>query len=183
MSRMQNIATEGPLSPDQPESERRGFLKLATVVLTFLVGLAAGIPIVGNVVGPIFRTKKTYWAKVAELNSLPVGQPVKLIFASQTVFAYIRETVLRNIWAIKHSPTEITVFSPICPHLGCEYNWNPKTSHFECPCHGSVFALDGKVLAGPAPRPLDTLPAKMEGGQLFVEWERFRIGIPQKIAV
>jgi menaquinol-cytochrome c reductase iron-sulfur subunit len=159
------------------------FLKFATGILTFLVGLTVGIPVIGYVVGPIFRTKKPYWAKVAELDSLLVGQPVKLIFASQTVFAYIRETVLRDIWAVKHSQTEVTVFSPICPHLGCEYNWNAKTSHFECPCHGSVFALDGKVLAGPSPRPLDTLPMRLEGGQLLVEWERFRIGIPEKIAV
>jgi quinol---cytochrome c reductase iron-sulfur subunit, bacillus type len=183
MSRTQCIVTKGSSPPDQLETERRGFLKLATGILTFLVALALGIPVIGSVVGPIFRTKKPSWAKVAELNSLPVGQPVKLIFASQTVFAYIRETVLRNIWAIKYSPTEVTVFSPICPHLGCDYNWNPKTGHFECPCHGSVFALDGKVLAGPAPRHLDTLPTRLEGGQLFVEWERFRIGIPQKIAV
>jgi quinol---cytochrome c reductase iron-sulfur subunit, bacillus type len=183
MSRTQNILIKGPLPPDQLETERRGFLKLATVILTFLVGLTVGIPVIGNVVGPIFRTKKPYWAKVAELDSLPAGQPVKLIFVSQTVFAYIHETVLRNIWVVKHSPTKVTVFSPICPHLGCEYSWNTQTSHFECPCHGSVFALDGKVLAGPAPRPLDTLPTRLEGGQLLVEWERFKIGIPEKIAV
>jgi menaquinol-cytochrome c reductase iron-sulfur subunit len=183
MSGMQDISIKRSLPADQVESTRRGFLKLVTGTLTLLVSLAVGIPIIGVVIGPVFRTKKPYWVRLAELNSLPVGQPVKLTFASQTLFAYIRETVLRNTWAIKHSTSEITIFSPICPHLGCEYNWNPKTSHFECPCHGSVFALDGKVLAGPAPRPLDTLPAKLEGEELFVEWEMFKIGIPLKIAI
>jgi quinol---cytochrome c reductase iron-sulfur subunit, bacillus type len=183
MSSMQDIFIKEPLPADQMESTRRGFLKLATGTITFFMGLVIGIPIIGTVVGPVFRTKKPYWAKVAELNSLPVGKPVKLTFASQTVSAYIRETILHDVWAIKHPTSEITVLSPICPHLGCEYNWNPQSSHFECPCHGSVFALDGKVLGGPAPRPLDTLPTKVDGGNLFVEWETFKIGVVKKIVV
>jgi menaquinol-cytochrome c reductase iron-sulfur subunit len=183
MSGMHDIPLKGSLRADQVESTRRGFLKLATGTLTFLVSLTIGIPIIGAVIGPVFRTKKTSWAKVAELNSLPIDKPVKLTFASQTEIAFIREKMLRTIWAIKHSTLEISVFSSICPHLGCQYNWNLQTSHFECPCHGSVFALDGKVLGGPAPRPLDNLPTKIEGKELFVEWEMFKIGIPQKIAV
>ena len=33
------------------------------------------------------------------------------------------------------------------------------------------------------PRPLDTLPTKIEKGELFVEWETFKVGIPEKILV
>ena len=35
--------------------------------------------------------------------------------------------------------------------------------------------------AGPAPRPLDTLPEKVENGELWVEWERFKLGIHEKV--
>jgi nitrite reductase/ring-hydroxylating ferredoxin subunit len=34
----------------------------------------------------------------------------------------------------------------------------------QCPCHGSVYAADGRVLSGPAPRSLDTLPMQVQGG-------------------
>jgi Rieske Fe-S protein len=50
--------------------------------------------------------------------------------------------------------------SAICTHLGCSYRPfgppNPEYPqvHALCPCHGSVFARDGQVLDGPAPRPL-----------------------------
>jgi Rieske Fe-S protein len=44
-----------------------------------------------------------------------------------------------------------------------------------------MFAPDGKVLYGPAPRPLDTLPYKVESGVLFVRYERFQVGTPEKI--
>lgn len=43
----------------------------------------------------------------------------------------------------------------VCTHLGCLYEWIPMTGRFECPCHGSKFALTGDYLAGPARRSLD----------------------------
>jgi cytochrome b6-f complex iron-sulfur subunit len=42
--------------------------------------------------------------------------------------------------------------SPICSHAGCEVRVMP--SSFECPCHGSVYSVEGEVEDGPAPRPL-----------------------------
>lgn len=40
--------------------------------------------------------------------------------------------------------------APRCPHLGCALRWNPFEHSWDCPCHGSRFAEDGKVLNGPA---------------------------------
>ena len=42
--------------------------------------------------------------------------------------------------------------SPICSHAGCEVRVMP--SSFECPCHGTVYSVEGEVEDGPAPRPL-----------------------------
>ncbi len=165
------------------EITRRGFLAMATGVLTSFVILIAGIPVIGELIGGIYREKKSSWVKVTDIASLPIGQPVNPTFPMEEVQAYIRQIDLRKVWVVKHSAMSVTVFSPICVHLGCHYNWNPQTQHFECPCHGSVYALDGKVLGGPAPRPLDTLPEKIEGTTLFVKWEEFQVGIPEKIPV
>lgn len=165
------------------ESSRRGFLQWGTGVLTFLCGLAVGIPLIGSFVGPAFRTMKTNWIKVAEIGTLPGGLPISLTAADVQVDAYVQESVIRHLWAVKKSDTDITVFSPICPHLGCYYNWNSASGRFECPCHGSVYAPDGTVLGGPAPRRLDTLPTKIENGKLYVEWKQFKSGTPEKIPV
>ncbi len=37
-----------------------------------------------------------------------------------------------------------------CPHLGCALKWNPQEHSWDCPCHGSRFTKDGKVLNNPA---------------------------------
>ncbi len=165
------------------DTERRGFLKWATGILASLVCVAVGVPVIGTLIGPAFRSRKLAWTKVGKVNDLFAGEPTKLTFAVKTTSAYISETVLHDVWVIKQPSLKVTAFSPICPHLGCEFNWNAQTNHFECPCHGSVYAVNGKVLGGPAPRPLDTLSTKIQSGELYVEWEMFKVGIPEKVPV
>ena len=165
------------------ESTRRGFFKRAVGVLISLCGLTVGVPLIGSFVGPVFRATKTNWIKVGEVGSWPEGKPLSLTVKDIQADAYIRESVIRHLWVVKSSDTKVTVFSPVCPHLGCHYNWNSASGHFECPCHGSVYGPDGSVLGGPAPRRLDTLPAKIENGELHVEWQQFKSGTPEKILV
>lgn len=37
-----------------------------------------------------------------------------------------------------------------CPHLGCALTWNPREHSWDCPCHGSRFSREGKLLDNPA---------------------------------
>ena len=39
---------------------------------------------------------------------------------------------------------------PRCPHMGCELVWNPYEESWDCPCHGSRFTKEGKLLDNPA---------------------------------
>lgn len=44
----------------------------------------------------------------------------------------------------------ITPTAPRCPHLGCALKYNKAEHTWDCPCHGSRFTEDGKVINGPA---------------------------------
>ncbi|MDA8241455.1 MAG: ubiquinol-cytochrome c reductase iron-sulfur subunit [Nitrospiraceae bacterium] len=171
-----------PEKNEQSMAERRSFLKWMIGVLSAMIGLVMGIPYIRTVINSAPLRKLSY-VEVGDINSLSIGQPQDLKFQARVTDAYLRQEVTRSVWAIKHSPDEVTIFSPICTHLGCHYKWNPQSRHFECPCHGSVFTIDGKVIGGPAPRPLDTLPHKIENGKIYVEWERFQVGISEKVRV
>jgi cytochrome b6-f complex iron-sulfur subunit len=39
----------------------------------------------------------------------------------------------------------------VCTHLGCVVPWNTAEKKFICPCHGSQYNNQGKVVRGPAP--------------------------------
>jgi len=50
----------------------------------------------------------------------------------------------------------IHVVSAVCTHMGCIVNWNEGEKTWDCPCHGSRFDYDGKVIEGCAYRDLPT---------------------------
>jgi glycine/D-amino acid oxidase-like deaminating enzyme/nitrite reductase/ring-hydroxylating ferredoxin subunit len=50
---------------------------------------------------------------------------------------------------------ELHAVSARCTHLGCIVAFNEAETSWECPCHGSRFAVDGAVIQGPANRPLE----------------------------
>jgi menaquinol-cytochrome c reductase iron-sulfur subunit len=169
--------------PFNSQLNRRIAMKKFVGILTAPLLALLAWPFVQSVVGTIFRLPKTYYAKVGPMDSFPDNKPIAPKFEYTAEEGYIRSKELYSIWVIKHSDQKVTVFSPICTHLGCRYDWFPQAEKFICPCHGSIFSIDGKVLGGPAPRGLDTLPWKIENGDLYVKWELFRVGIPQKIRI
>jgi cytochrome b6-f complex iron-sulfur subunit len=47
-----------------------------------------------------------------------------------------------------------------CTHEGCTVKYLPEESFISCACHNARFDLDGRVLAGPPPRPLKQFEAQ-----------------------
>jgi glycine/D-amino acid oxidase-like deaminating enzyme/nitrite reductase/ring-hydroxylating ferredoxin subunit len=49
----------------------------------------------------------------------------------------------------------VQAFSARCTHMGCNVSFNPVEASWDCPCHGSRFSTDGRVLDGPATKALE----------------------------
>jgi nitrite reductase/ring-hydroxylating ferredoxin subunit len=59
-----------------------------------------------------------------------------------------RVAVYRDAHGVLHA------VSPVCTHLGCHVRFNSAEATWDCPCHGSRFDIEGRVLDGPAVRNL-----------------------------
>ena len=75
----------------------------------------------------------------------------------------------REILLARHSEAGVSAVSPICSHEKCTVAYRRKVRRFECPCHGSFFDVEGKVLNGPATRPLTTWPAALRDGRIIID--------------
>ncbi len=62
-------------------------------------------------------------------------------------------TILRPQLAVNAFEAVATLLTPTakrCPHLGCALKWNPVEHTWDCPCHGSRFTKDGRLIDNPA---------------------------------
>jgi menaquinol-cytochrome c reductase iron-sulfur subunit len=182
---MQQIPTPeipGPTLVEYPV-RRRKFFRRMIGFCAGVIGAGLAIPLLGYVISPAFKRREQPWVEVGKLDELPVGEPTQLDHLQTVQDGWRATTSHKAVWAIKQTDGRLTVFSPLCPHIGCGYRWDGQDRKFHCPCHGSVYSMNGQVLGGPAPRPLDELPNKVEEGRVLVMYKEFKAGLAQRVEV
>ena len=147
---------------------RRGFAYAVIYGLGALMGAALAIPSALYLFLPPKRRKEQSWVEAGELSQLQPGVPQEMSFRRIHTDGWKIYSEKGTAWVVKTSDGKVVAFSPICTHLGCAYHWEEKKGEFVCPCHGSDFAIDGKVLSGPAPRPLDRFEVKVENSRIWL---------------
>ncbi len=185
----------------------------AVVTVSGIIGLGLAIPIIGGLIPQGTAKTGTWSPLTkAEFGDLETATntPVKLDFSMTTKDAYLPEETMQDyVWGIKVNPARFraarpdifngpggkadvpynvvnmsfVLFSPLCPHLGCRYNWDSAANKFMCPCHGSQYNFDGAHLAGPAPRGLDPLPMREQKGIAELMWIRYQSTTPDRIVI
>jgi menaquinol-cytochrome c reductase iron-sulfur subunit len=160
---------------------RRNFMTRAVIGITAFISAAVAVPLAGFGVLPVLKKGEEAWSDAGSLQDLAVDAPQERRFLQTVKHGWQEEKVERAVWLVRRPDGSVTAYSPSCPHLGCGYRWFAQDQRFKCPCHGSVFDINGKVLGGPAPRPLDTLLVKQEDGRVLVRYEIFQVGTAQKI--
>ena len=108
------------------------------------------------------------FVEVADLTKLGVGKPQEVTFERTRVDGWrvLKEKVIA--WVVRTDDKNVVAYSPQCTHLGCAYHWEEDRDRFVCPCHESLFTIDGKVVGGPAARPLDRYAVRVENSKLLI---------------
>lgn len=103
------------------------------------------------------------WTAAGKGSQFVKDQPTRVALAGGAV-----------LFITRHSDTDLSATSAKCTHRGCEVGWDTATTEFHCPCHGAVFAPDGKNVKGPRRDPSETLapllsvPVRQKGDQVEV---------------
>ncbi|MEL4894112.1 cytochrome b6-f complex iron-sulfur subunit [Crocosphaera sp. Alani8] len=161
-------------SSDVPDMGRRQFMNL----LTFgtITGVAAGAlyPVVKYFIPP---SSGGAGGGVTAKDALGNDIVASNFIADHNV----GDRVLAQ--GLKGDPTYLVVegdsaiadygINAVCTHLGCVVPWNASEDKFICPCHGSQYNAEGKVVRGPAPLSLALAHVNVNEGDkvVFSEWK------------
>jgi len=152
--------------PAQPT--RRRFHITSIYGLWTIISGALGLPAVIYLLLPPRTRHRDEWVEVTDISSLSLNQPEEITFRRTRKDGWKMISEKAAAWVARISEQEVVAYAPQCTHLGCAYHWDEKQKNFLCPCHTSTFGIDGKVLDGPAPRPLDRYQSKLEGTKLLL---------------
>lgn len=196
---MVDMRTDASSTTPADSAARRSFI--VRLAATITGGIAALFPFAagwGVVTDPLRRSRNksgndeadsSKFVPVCPLDALPAdGTPREFAVVADIVDAWTHAPA-QKIGAVflarsSKDPNEVTAFTATCPHLGCAVEFDTTSKQFECPCHKSGFAIDGKKLFGPSRRGLDPLPVKLEdkagAKAILVKFERFKGGIAER---
>jgi menaquinol-cytochrome c reductase iron-sulfur subunit len=153
----------------QPENPtRRRFYEAVIVGTQAIIGAALAIPAVAYLLGPTKAHRESDMIEATDIATLTAGVPVEVSFRKSRVDGWKVINEKKTAWVVKMPDNSVVAYGPQCTHLGCAYHWEEGKSQFICPCHNSFFSIDGKLVSGPAPRPLDRYLTKIDGTKLML---------------
>lgn len=183
--------------------DRRDALSWLSRTLTAAVTAVIGVPAV-NYVRSTFRRspqEESPFRRVVRVGDLKPGQPLLATISGSRQDAWIKyaNQPIGRVWLVSKPGAagegpQITAFSSICPHMGCQVQYQGTGGEFLCPCHRGIFSLEGSpVLSGAGektkmPRGLDRLECRIvpgnQPGESWVEvkYETFELGLTRKVS-
>jgi len=150
------------------ELTRRRFYLSFIYGLGSVIGLGLAVPAALYLLLPPKLRRKDDWVEVASVSGLTPNQPAEVVYHQARTDGWKTLNEKRTAWVVRKTDRQIVAFGPQCTHLGCAYHWESDARQFLCPCHNSIFAIDGSVITGPAPRALDQFATKIRNGKLLL---------------
>ena len=150
------------------EAPRRRFFKYVVNSIGAVIAAMLAVPLGGFFAIPALRKRAAVWKEVGPVSEFPVGEIQLAPLKPLTRREWPEDWGTEAVWVYRKSTDEFVVYNIHCTHVGCPVNWSPQAKRFFSPCHGGVFDTEGRVLAGPPPRPLDRYELKVENDVVYV---------------
>ncbi len=125
------------------EEDRRQFLSGSSIAMA--TGAVAGygmlVAMAGRFLYPAGPDAKQLLF-VARTDTVAVGDSIQFKAPNGAKIVIVRQTDTGTV-------DDFVALSSVCPHLGCQVDWQPHQNRFFCPCHNGVFTPDGEATEGP----------------------------------
>ena len=151
-----NSAPDHILNSDLPSTQRRSFLSKALVVI--------GTLFAGLVLYPMFQFLKQPLARGGTVNRVAAAKISEMTNDSAKIFRFGSDPAM----LVRTPEGELKAFTAVCTHLDCTVQYVKGKRHILCACHNGKYDLNGQVLSGPPPRPLEEFKVFVEGEDIIV---------------
>jgi Rieske Fe-S protein len=152
-------ATGRPSPLSRPIGRRRALAVIGSSVAA--VVLLDGC---GSTLTSVSPAPRGWVAADVDPAGLTAGQPASVRFEGSVGGS----PVAGSAWLVKRTPGDVLAFDPRCTHKQCAYEATDD-ARFACLCHEAFFDLEGAVLSGPPPRPLDRFAVREVGSRLELD--------------
>ncbi len=147
---------------------RRKFLKSIVGAIASAVGVTIATPLIGYFLSPAWKKSDKLPVAIARIRDIPVNIPTYATYEERFKDGWYTTTLSKGAWIVNRGNNDVTVFDPRCTHLHCPYYWDKDAKIFQCPCHDGKFDIEGNVISGPPPRPLDKIHINIIEDTIFI---------------
>ncbi len=132
-------------------------------LLSWLLGGGA-IASLASFLYPVIRFLNPPQVSEAAVNEVVAGQVKDLKPNSGKIVKFGNKPAL----LVRVNETDWKAFSAVCTHLNCTVQYQDSTRQIWCACHNGTYDMNGRVVSGPPPKPLEEYAVLVRGEEVVI---------------
>jgi Rieske Fe-S protein len=132
-------------------------------LIQWLLGGGIGASI-ASVLYPALRFMNPPAVAEASVNEVPAGKVQDLKPNSGKIVKFGSRPAL----LVRVGEDDWRAYSAVCTHLNCTVQYQDSTRQIWCACHNGLYDLNGKVVSGPPPAPLEEYAVRVRGDEVVI---------------